>query len=217
MQNVTETILSQYANSPTITAIIEAMNSAIDPSLDIQNIYTNIWDVYSAVGNGLNILGAIVGVSRNLSLPISPNYFGFYEQCQAGNPVTNAEPFNQAPFYSGQATQTFTLSDAIYRDLILVKAFSNISNLSVPSINQLLQILFMNTQSEYVVDGYVATGYIAESGYTQYAYLQDGGDMSMTVVFNFTPTPIQVAILTTSGAFPRPCGVSLNYVVIPSF
>lgn len=217
MQNVNATLLSQYASSPTITAMINAFNSAVDPSADIQNIYNNIFNVYAAVGEGLNILGAIVGVSRNLKLPTSPNYFGFYEQYQAGNPVVNAQPFNQAPFYSGQATVTFALSDPIYQQLILAKALSNISNLSVPSINQLLQILFMNTQSMYVADGYVVTGYIAQTGYTQYAYVKDGGSMTMTIVFNFVPTPIQLAILLNSGVFPRPCGVLLNYIVIPSF
>ena len=214
MQNYQTTLLSQYANSPTITDIIESFNDAIDPSTDIQNLYNNIWNINTAVGQGLDILGAIVGVSRNLSVINEYNFFGFYEQFSVASSVNNPQPFNQSPFFTGiYPTSTYTLSDSIYRQLILAKAFSNISNLSVPSINQLLQILFMNTQSMYVADGYVVPGYIAETGYTQYAYVQDGGNMVMTIVFNFQPSPIQLAILLNSGVFPRPCGVKLNYAL----
>ena len=217
MQNYQNTLLSQYANSPTLTSILAAFNSAVDPSTDIQNLYSNIWNINTANGAGLDTLGAIVGVSRNLSIPYGTNYFGFFEQFQSGNPTINAQPFNQAPMYSGQATSTFTLSDAVYKQLIFAKAFANISNLSVGSINTLLQILFINSQSMYVLDGYVVYGYVSETGYTQYAYLKDGGTMGLTVVFNFQPSSIQQAILLNSGVFPRPCGVSLNYVVVPSF
>jgi len=213
MQNYTETLLSQYANSPTMMAIIEAMNDAIDPSVDIQNLYNNIWNVNTAVGYGLDVWGNIVGVSRNLLVPTSQVYFGFYEAYVPGYSV-NPQPFDTYPFYNNESTtQIYTLGDEQFRELILAKAYANISNLSVPSVNKLLQILFMNTSSFYVAEGYVADGYIVENGYTQYAYIADGGNMEYTVVFNFNPTPVQLAILLNSGVFPRPCGVKINYEI----
>jgi hypothetical protein len=65
-----QTVISQYANSPTLLALIRNFNSAIDPSLDIDNFYAWIWNVATAQGFGLDIWGRIVGVSR--TIPTSP-------------------------------------------------------------------------------------------------------------------------------------------------
>lgn len=67
MINVSQTVISQYGNSPTLLAMIESMNAAIDPSADIDNFYRWIWSVDSAQGFGLDIWGRIVGVSRTIS------------------------------------------------------------------------------------------------------------------------------------------------------
>ena len=95
MQNVEQTIISQYGNSATITALIYNMNDAIDPAADLDNFYSFVWNVETAVGFGLDIWGRIVNVSRYLQIPETANYFGFNE---AG---ASAYPFNEYPFYSG--------------------------------------------------------------------------------------------------------------------
>ena len=66
MNDVSQTIISQYANSPTILALIESQNAAIDPSQDIDNFYAHVWNVDTAQGFGLDIWGRIVGVSRTI-------------------------------------------------------------------------------------------------------------------------------------------------------
>lgn len=67
MDNVEQTIQRQYLNSPIITALIDSMNAAIDPSVDIDNFLVNVWQVDSAKGVFLdNVWGKIVGVSRTL-------------------------------------------------------------------------------------------------------------------------------------------------------
>lgn len=69
MQKWDQTLLSQYANSPIINALIESFNDAMDPAADIAAFQRYIWNVNSAVGGGLTVWGKIVGVSRNI-----PNY-----------------------------------------------------------------------------------------------------------------------------------------------
>ena len=64
MENVEQTIISQYANSPTITSLIGSFNAAVDPIDNINNFLTWIWQVSTAQGFGLDIWGRIVGVSR---------------------------------------------------------------------------------------------------------------------------------------------------------
>lgn len=70
MNNYLVTIASQYGNSPTLLALIESFNAAVDPSVDIDNFLTHVWEVSTAEGFGLDIWGRIVGVSR--TIPTSP-------------------------------------------------------------------------------------------------------------------------------------------------
>ncbi len=67
MDNVEQTIISQYGNSPTITSLIDSFNAAVDPTDDINNFLVWIWQVSTAQGFGLDIWGRIVGVSRTIS------------------------------------------------------------------------------------------------------------------------------------------------------
>jgi hypothetical protein len=66
MENVEQTIISQYGNSPTIVSLIASFNAAVDPTSDINNFLTHVWDVNTAQGFGLDIWGRIVGVSRTI-------------------------------------------------------------------------------------------------------------------------------------------------------
>jgi len=194
MMNWDETLLSQYVDSPTLVGLLESFNDAVDPTIDIANFYSNIWNIATAVGNGLDIWGQIVGVSRYLQVSAT-NYLGFEEAYTAPTASTGPQPFGQAPFGSGTAlTTTFALADAQYRRLILVKAAANISNLSIPSINALLQAEF-NTS-----DGINPYGS---------AYVINSGSMSFQYHLTFVPSAVQIAIINNSGVFPRPAGVSV--------
>ena len=70
MNNIFQTVASQYANSPTMLALINTFNEAIDPASDIDNIIARILQVDTAQGFGLDICGRIVGVSR--TIPTTP-------------------------------------------------------------------------------------------------------------------------------------------------
>ena len=195
MMNWDETLLSQYVDSPTLVGLLQSFNDAVDPTINIASFYSNIWNVATAVGNGLDIWGQIVGVSRYLQVSAS-NYLGFEEAYTAPTATTGPQPFGQAPFGSGTAlTTTFALADAQYRRLILVKAAANISNLSIPSINALLQAEFSTS------DGINPYGS---------AYVINSGSMSFQYHLTFVPSAVQIAIINNSGVFPRPAGVSVS-------
>lgn len=182
MDNISSTILSQYAGSPVMAHIINQWNLALDLSANEQLFLKDIWDVSTASGIGLDIWGRIVGVSRYLYVPGSIKYFGFSEN-------TDALPFNNAPFYAGvDATKTFALDDNIFRQLIMAKAYCNISTCTVYDINYVLNMLF----SSY---GYV--------------YCVETSPMKLQIVFDFNMEPWQLAIIVQSGVIPIPAGVSL--------
>lgn len=180
--DVSETIASQYANSPTLLQLIDCMSQYFDPSTDFSNFYDAVWNIDTANSFGLNVWGKIVNVSRNLTVPGDIAYFGFGEGA-------GYQPFDQAQFYDGvKSTQTYTLTDSAYRTLILAKALANISGGSAGSINSLLRTLFRNRGRCYVVDL---------------------GGMQMMFTFEFNLHPYEIAILAQSGVIPRPAGVSV--------
>lgn len=184
--NVLQTLLSQYANSPVLLAILTQFTEALTRLVDFERFYELIWNVDTAQGYGLDVWGRIVGVNRVLDLGLGPRYFGFQEG------LPDYDPFNVSPFYDGEAlTQNYALSDDGFRVLILAKAYSNICDGSSSSINRLLKMLFGSSGRCYVVDNL---------------------DMSFVYKFEFTLTPLQRAILVQSGVMPRPTGVSVTIV-----
>lgn len=205
MENVEQTIISQYANSATIVQLVQNMNQYIDQTTNFQAFYDYVWNVNTAVGFGLDVWGRIVDVSRNLLYTPTQIYFGFYEQFDSTPGATNPVPFNNAPFSPGPAaTSVYTMGDAEYRTLILAKAFANISNVTAGSINALLRAIFGGGAGDILGVGTLPFRLAAGR-----AYVLDTGGMQYTIKFEFTPTPIQLAIVTNSGVFPRPAGVAL--------
>ena len=185
MEDYKETIISQYGNSPTILAMVDNFNEVIDPSADLDNFYNQVWNIETAQGFGLDIWGRIVGVTRYLDLP-SLDDFGFEEAA--------GQPFGQSSYYFGTAqSSNFTLSDEVFRQLILVKAISNISDCSIKTYNKILMQLFPGRGN---------------------AFVTDTGNMSMLLSFNFALAPFEIAMLKQSGAFSNPAGVNLDIGVI---
>lgn len=168
------------------------MNEYIDPRADIDNFYNFVWNVETAQGFGLDIWGRIVNISRELQIPTG-TYLGFNE---AGS---SAHSFGESPLYPGSAaTQAYILADDAYRQLILVKALSNISSSNIPSLNQLLQNMFVGRGR---------------------CYVNDLGGMAIRYTFEFALTDYEFAIMTQSGALPRPAGVYATLItsVFPVF
>jgi hypothetical protein len=192
MKNVEQTIISEYANSPTLCQLIQNMNGYIDPCADIDAFYNNIWNIDTAVGKGLDIWGRIVGLltGRILKVPSAAIDLGFNEAGDA-----SATPFGSGVFYSGApVNQNYSLTDPAFKTLILVKAMANISDGSIPSYNQLLQNLFAGRGR---------------------CYINDLGNMQMRYTFEFYLQPYEMAIMTQSGAMPRPTGVLASIIQVP--
>lgn len=173
------TVISQYANSPILMQLVKNFFAYVDQTLNLQSFFDLIWNVDTAQGYGLDVWGRIVGVSRTLHLPNAVQNFGFQEASAFG--------FNQEAFYFGAPlTANFDLSDDAFRVLIFAKALSNISDGSIPSINQLLLNLFPHRGNCYVIDH---------------------GGMTMSYKFDFALSPAELTIIRDSGALPRPVGV----------
>jgi uncharacterized protein DUF2612 len=189
--SVWSTVLSQYANSATLMALVTNMAQYVDPTENFDQFFDDVWNIDTAIGYGLDRLGRVLGITRVISVPDAGSgpYLGFEE---AGTPTT-LTPFGQAPFYSGGAgvTTNFSLTDAAYRTLLFAKALANICDGSIPSINQLLLNLFPGLGN---------------------CFVQDNLNLTMSYVFEFPLTPVQLAIVSNSGVLPRTTGVAATVV-----
>lgn len=190
MLNVKDTLMSQYANSPVIISLIEGINEALDPNSTADKFYTMLWRLSSASSWGLDIWGRIIGVSRNVQMSApDATTFGFKTE-----PVSpNFTPFNVAPFSAGGASfNTYRLPDELYKQLIIIKAASNILYATAPNINKYLQMIF-DEKAYYYITGHMTAEYI----------------------FEFELTPFQRIIVYTLKLLPEPCGVLISYAERP--
>jgi hypothetical protein len=184
MDNYQQTIISQYADSPSLTQIITNINTCIDPQANINAFYSNVWDVDTAIGYGLDVWGRIVGVSRVLQVA-SGTFFGFSN----ANDLSEVGWSQTGIWYSGAgATGNFALTDQAFRTLIYAKALYNIWDGSIPGINNILMTLFASSGDAWVVDS---------------------GGMKLIYSFSFQLSPIQQSIMG-SGVIPIPSGVSFS-------
>ncbi len=184
-------IQAQYANSEILTTLIINMSKYIDPTQWFEEFWSDFMNLPTAFGEGLNVLGRIVGVGRVLQVA-GAGYFGFEEA------LPGPLPFNVGVFYTGGGTTSnFALADAPYRVLILAKALANISDGSMRSINALLSVLFPGRGNAYCTNG-------QDLGPT--------GAMTMTLTFDFTLTNVELAIIELPGLIPVPVGVSFTVV-----
>lgn len=174
--DVSQTVLSQYANSPILLELIDDFSQWLDPGSRFDAFYQQMWDIDSAVGYGLDVWGRILGVGRVLQVPTN-DYLGWEQQAEA---LT----FDHGILFRGtRATDNATLTDEAYRKLLLAKAALNITDSSIPAINQILLNLFGE------------------------GYVRDNLDMTITYVFAAPLDPVETSIVLRSGVLPRPCGV----------
>lgn len=180
--NARKTVISQYANSPIILAIIDKLSVSLDGQYLVDWFYELIWNIDTAVGYGLDLWGRILGISRVLHVA-EGSYIGLY-------PQTEAQPLSHGILYRGaSSTSNFALTDDAYRTLLLAKAAANITDGSIPALNQILLSIFPQYGNSYV---------------------RDNEDMTITYVIGETPTPVDLAIIAQSGVLPRPAGVSVT-------
>lgn len=205
MLDTTQTLCSQYANSPVILQLIANMNAYLDPRVNLVEFYNFVWNVDTAQDWGLDIWGRIVGVSRVVPIPGNSGAFGFdnVDRPPDWQNFGNANGGGAGgPFFAGQViTGGFKLDDTSFRTLILTKALANIAATTAPALNTLIRNLFPGRGRAYTID-------LGKSN-------ASAGGMAMRYVFEFPLTTIEYAILAFSGVLPHPAGVLTSILVIP--
>lgn len=222
MNNVQETILAQYANSPALRGIIERFNKAADPNALIETFYNNVWNIETATGWGLDVWGRIVGVGRVQKVPSS--YFLGFKEADDGSGT--ARPFEDGILYAGTSdTSNYALSDDAFRKLIYARAAANISRGSIADMNAILMTLFGDKGHIYIAEGTAADDYLGfaeaktekdspqtfDNGIFFAASSLASAAGTMTICHSWDLSPLDATLIQRSGALPRPSGVRILY------
>ena len=186
-------LIVQYASKPKAVQTIQLLvNQALCDGLPQE--MTHAFDLDTAVGSQLDILGRIVGVNRDVyGLDLAHNYFQ-YNRYNTNSTVYGFQLYNGAYnstlFLRYNTDAVYTLTDTELRTLIKLKIILNNSDSSLYSIMNALNQFFPGQIS-----------------------LVDNKDMTITYTVSVNLTNALSAAIYL-GILPKPMGVSatINYV-----
>lgn len=191
----TDTLLRQYNDATSLQEMISLEWQSISMNDFVDDFYNNIWNIATANSYGLDVWGKIIDLSRTMQYTASGLYFGFREAKISETTSNDPQPWNAYPFYSknySNTTGTVVLSDDLFRKALMMKAFHNITNMTIPAMNSSLVSLF------------------GDSGN---AWVSRDGPNAMSYRFDFTPSATELAIIQNSKILPVPAGAVVSYII----
>lgn len=176
----TESRLVQFNTSKTLNAILQGVNDMV--GVNEAEIVANLANVDTAYGEQLDVIGKLVGANRAIRFPIlnTGEDFGFDDASWYG--------FDEpgGTFDIKSVSNLYVLNDEAYRMYIKLKAYSNISNCSLASVNYILKQLFAGRGT---------------------CYVKVTGPLQVTFTFNFALTNYEKNLLINR-YIPIPAGFS---------
>lgn len=185
-------ITSQHRDRPKFVAMVQAIAGAVgDITAMIQSL-PQAFDIDTAVGTQLDIIGEWVGQSRVVAGVLTFGFFGFSDSLVAepfgeeGNPSIGGRFYEEGePF-----TQTAVLGDPEYRLVLKAKIIRNHYQGTTEAIENALQLIFGVP-----------------------AIVRDDGTMNIDIVVNGPISLIGQSLLTNFDLLPRPAGVAIRSII----
>lgn len=187
-------LIIQYSNKPNAISTITAITEEFELIYNNSNILDIAYNLDTAVGKQLDIIGKIVGISRNVPFSVPKKYFGFdghlnsYPFGSKFN-VVASYPFRskfEIPYSNGQ------LNDNDYRFFIKAKIIKNYATSKNIDSNS----LSIQNAVDYLFNGK--------------GYVTDNYDMSMTLYIDSSYDSSKLTYLENLDLLPRPQGVRYN-------
>lgn len=190
-------IIAQYSNSK-FSQFGYLFQKELQCCSFFDDFYKNVWNINTCNAYGLKIWGIIVGATR-----ITDDYTGFFwgynEQdeliIRPYNPNDDTDKNTTwGMFRDLQKLKNETsLGDEGFRKNILAKAYHNISDFSIPSLNYILMNLFGDNAKNKLI------------------WVVDHLDMTFTIQTNFFFSIEEISILQTLNNILAPAGISYNF------
>lgn len=190
LSQYTSLITSEHNEQPRFMAMVSLLAQW---AVDRQNMLASVpglFDIDDAVGQQLDWIGQWVGISRNLSLPLTGVYFSFDTAGLGFDEGIWLGPFDPT-------TGLVSLPDDQYRILLYATIAANNWDGTVPGAYDAWNTVF------------------APLGYS--ILIQDNQDMTMDVVL-VGPTPDAVTLALFTGGYLnlRPAAVGINNYYLPT-
>ena len=180
-------ITSEHRNKEKFSAMVQSIASFYVQLQDVLYSLIDGFDIDTAMGAQLDIIGQWAGVSRFIRSPLVNVYFEW----------DNADVGWSKGVWQGSFSPTSGLAelpDDMYRVLIKAKIAANRWNGSIPGAYDIYQTVFPNNT----------------------VIIQDNQDMSMTVAVVGEVLDAVTEALLTGGYIPlKPEGVRINFYVVP--
>jgi hypothetical protein len=189
--------VSDYVNLlPSATGsqpnFVASVSAALQPFADVQLALAGMlgnYDLDTATGASLDVIGQWVGVSRQLATPVAGTFFSF---------DTSGLGWDQGVWFGpgDSTTGRTTLDDDTYRLFIRLKIAANNWDGTLGGAQQILNAL--------------STG-------GTYVFIQDNFNMSMQIgISGVVPSVLFVSIIQQAKAWLKPAGVALDRVAVTS-
>lgn len=184
-------LIVQYSGKPKASATVSEIVRRFKNNFDAMAQFDEAFDLDLAVGAQLDIIGKIVGISRNIEGVIPKIFFGFDDN-------VNARGFSLAPFYTlDQQKYTDTqLSDSDYRFFIRIKIAKN------------------HAKATMADDNGSNLNHVILSMFDGYAYMVDNKDMTLTIYIENSPKSYLLPYAITLDLIPLPQAVDIKYISI---
>lgn len=192
----TTLVTSEHNQQPNFMALVNALANTFGSIRDFADALPAQFDLDSAVGAQLNVVGAWVGQPRVVPNVITVGFFGFQDTYGAAgfgeltNPAVGGPFWDLGTPYSGSVT----LTDSQYRQIIRAKIASNQSQGTAATLVQTIEDVFGATAS-----------------------IQDVGNLTINLTISTPMSPLDQALITQFNLLPIPAGVvlgSINYIQV---
>lgn len=185
----------QFANATKLNQLLDNLYPLL--TIDPATFLLTYFDIRTCGTNGLDNWGRILNFPRVIQVnDATDGVFGFGKPNYYPLPTPTAYPqnFNNGRFYNpdyeGDTTNPYILNDFQYRIVLLFRYRTITSNMSMYSINHILNQLVISLDSDYKV------------------LAVQTGTMEITYKFNFPLQAWQRAIFKNRNLLPVPAGVN---------
>ena len=185
----TQIITSQHRNKPRFSAMVSLLAGAFGQVSDSLLGLVEAFNIDTAIGNQLDIIGLWVGISRRQSVPIPNVFFTWDDEDLGWNFASWKGPFEPSEGVT-------VLDDATYRAVLKAKIGSNYWNGS-------------NTDL-------VEIGGTALSEFDIQCFTIDNMDMSITIYILGAPTAVIIEMIKRGVVPPKPAGVRVTGYILAS-
>lgn len=191
-------LIKQYWEKPKAKAEIDLLVGTWETIADFILAFGENFDIDNAEGEVLDLIGRIVGLSRNVNAVTPISFFGFSNNALAKGFSDKFDPLREsATFFDkfGAKYSTLQLTDAVYRRFLKVKIAKN------------------NCSPYLVSDEKPSLQRVVFDAFDGGAYVIDNKDQTLTLYVSPSVDETELRLVINSDILPRPITFSYKTII----